>query len=78
MGMAVGDPPPRAPYKRDDGLMYCENCRALYSRGGWCRGYDRNRRTTLNADFRVVSTIPDDICPMCRTKEEPDGSTSSD
>jgi hypothetical protein len=75
MGMAVGSPPPRAPYKTERGTMYCESCHCTYSRGSeekghWYRGYDRNRGKTLPMDFEARARIPDDECPMCGTKEE--------
>lgn len=71
MGMAVGNPPPRAPYKREDGLMYCERCPCVYSRGGWSRSINLNgRRSTLPPRYMRINDIPDDVCPGCGTKEE--------
>ena len=76
MGMAQPDKPPRAPYKMDNGLMYCEACPCTYSRGSdegghfWSGRYTNKNKTTP-PNFIAHGCIPDDVCPRCRTKEEP-------
>jgi hypothetical protein len=71
MGMATGNPKPRNPYKLLNGLMRCEWCRCTYSRGGFCSAYNTNGTgSTLPPVLRILSIIPDDVCPSCKRKEE--------
>lgn len=71
MGMAMPRPQPRKPYRLDNGLMHCEKCPCTYSRGGWATGYDLTpRNETVLPRYRKIADLPDDVCPMCRTKEE--------
>lgn len=71
MSMAAPRPPLRAPYKMDNGLMRCERCDGTYSRGNWCRGWDKSERgSTTTPKFERTGDIPDDECPFCGTKEE--------
>ena len=70
MGMAMGSRLIRAPYMMANGLMHCEACTCTYSRGGWCKGIDRNRGTTMPPKFSKIGNIPDDVCPWCRATEE--------
>jgi hypothetical protein len=71
MGMAIVSPPPRAPYRMENGLMHCEACYATYSRGGWCRAQRLNGRNDTTPDrYSKLADIPDDVCPFCRTPEE--------
>lgn len=83
MGMAVGERPLRQPYRKSNGLMYCERCWCTYRRGSdkdghWYRGYDSNRGKTLPMDFAARSQVPDDECPKCGTKEEKANTDSMD
>ncbi len=72
MGMAMGSPPPRAPYKMKNGLMYCEECMCTYSpKTDFVRGFrTRQRETTPGSNFHATSVVPKGECPSCGTKEE--------
>lgn len=72
MGMAMGNPPPRAPYKTASDLMHCEDCYCTYSPNtDFVRGFrGRSRNTTPESNFHVVSKVPKGECPSCGRKEE--------
>ena len=46
-------------------LTHCKNCDAAYSAGNWVRGYSEGS----TGEFKAVSRIPDDRCPICSTKK---------
>jgi rubrerythrin len=72
--MAIGyqqdSGPPR---KTESGLMYCPQCEATYSRGGWCRVSRAGKNDTSRMYGGYLGTIPDDQCPMCGNKEKKSG-----
>jgi hypothetical protein len=72
MGMAIGNPPPRAPYKMANGLMYCEECHCTYNPTTvFVRGFRLRPRDTMpGSNFYATSEVPKGECPSCGKKEE--------
>jgi len=74
MGMAMGSPPPRAPYKTKHGYMYCEACMCSYGADtNFVRGFRIKSNDTMGGhDFYATSRVPKGECPSCGIKEEAD------